>query len=132
MRFHYLFTAAALAAPVALACPAYAAPAPAHHFGDPVKLSDAVTLDPILDARLRWENVDQPATDADAVTMRLRAGFELRHKPSKLALLAEAEGTVAIGKNYNAFPFVIASSQRRTAFSTVADPENIELNRLQL
>lgn len=126
----YLFTVAAIAAPLAVACPALAA-TPAK-FGDPVKLGDGLMLDPIVDARLRWEHVDQPATDADAVTLRLRVGGELKHAASKLALLAEAEGTVALGKNYNAFPFVISTSQRRTAFSTVADPENIELNRLQL
>ncbi len=124
-----LLAAAACAAPIAVACPAYAAEP---KFADPVKVGDGLMLDPILDARLRYEHVDQPATDADAVTLRLRAGFELRHPASKLALLAEAEGTLALGKNYNAFPYVVASSQRRTAFSVIPDPENIELNRLQL
>jgi hypothetical protein len=128
----YLFTAVALAAPLAFACPALAADPPKPKFGDPVKVGDGLMLDPIVEGRLRWENVDQPATDADAVTLRLRVGGELKHAKSKLALLAEAEGTVALGKSYNAFPFVIVSDQRRTAFSTVADPENIELNRLQL
>jgi hypothetical protein len=128
----YLFTAAALAAPIAFACPAFAAAPPPHKFGDPVKVSDDLTIDPIIDGRLRWEAVDQPTTEADAVTLRLRAGFELKHKASKLALLAEAEGNVSFGNHYNAFPFAITSGQRRTQFSTVADPENIELNRLQL
>ena len=124
-----LLAAAACAAPIAVACPAYAAEP---KFADPVKVGDGLMLDPILDARLRYEHVDQPATDADAVTLRLRAGFELRHAASKLALLAEAEGTLALGKDYNAFPYAAASSQRRTAFSVIPDPENIELNRLQL
>lgn len=124
-----LLAAAACAAPIALACPAQAAEP---KFGDPVKVGDGLTLDPIIDARLRYEHVDQPATDADAATLRLRAGFELKHAASKLALLAEAEGTLAIGKDYNAFPFAVASSQRRTAYSAIPDPENIELNRLQL
>jgi hypothetical protein len=128
MRFRILLTAAALAAPIALACPALAAEPAKKHFGDPMSLASDVTLD----ARLRWEHVDQPTTDADAVTVRLRAGFELRHKPSQLALLAEAEGTAALGTRYNAFPFVIASGQRRPQFSTVPDAESIELNRLQL
>ena len=128
----YLLTVAALAAPIAFAHPALAAPPPPHKFGDPVVIGDGLTLDPIVEGRLRWEHVDQPSTDADAVTLRLRLGGELKHAKSHLALLAEAEGTVAIGKNYNAFPFAITSSQRRTQFSTVADPENIELNRLQL
>ncbi len=128
----YLFTVAALAAPIALAQPALAAPAPPHKFGDAIKVGDGLTLDPIIEGRLRWEHVDQPTTDADALTLRLRLGGELKHAKSHLALLAEAEGTVALGKDYNAFPFVVTSAQRRTAFSTVADPENIELNRLQL
>ncbi len=126
-----LLTATALAAPIAFAHPALAAPAEPR-FGDPVKIGDGLTLDPIVDARLRWERVDQPSTDADAVTLRIRGGFEIRHAASHLALLAEAEGTVAPGSNYNAFPFVVASGQRRPQFSTIAEPENIELNRLQL
>jgi hypothetical protein len=66
------------------------------------------------------------------VTLRLRLGGELKHARSHLALLAEAEGTLAIGNNYNAFPYAVATSQRRAQFSVVPDPENIELNRLQL
>jgi hypothetical protein len=128
----YLLTVAALAAPIAFAHPALAASPPPHKFGEPVVIGDGLTLDPIVEGRLRWEHVDQPTTDADAVTMRLRLGGELKHAKSHLSLLAEAEGTVAIGNNYNAFPFAVTSSQRRTAFSVVGDPENIELNRLQL
>jgi Alginate export len=124
MKFKYL-AVAALAAPVALAQPAFAAP------GDPVKVSDTLTIDPIIEGRLRFESVDQPATDADALTMRLRAGAELKHK-SGLSLLAEAEGTLAVIDNYNAFPFAIADSQRRPAYSVVPDPMNVELNRLQV
>jgi hypothetical protein len=124
MKFRYL-AVAVLAAPIALAQPAFAAP------GDPVKVSDTLTIDPIIEGRLRFEGVDQPATDADALTMRLRAGAELKHK-SGLSFLAEGEGTLALIDNYNAFPFPIADSQRRTAYSVVPDPMNIELNRLQV
>lgn len=120
-----LLTATALAASIALAHPALAAP------GDPVKIGSGLTLDPIIDARLRYELVDQPTTNADALTMRMRAGAELKHS-SGLSLLAEAEGTLGIINDYNAFPFVIVDSQRRPAFSVVADPMNVELNRLQL
>ncbi|HMO68570.1 MAG TPA: alginate export family protein [Novosphingobium sp.] len=120
-----LLAATALAAPVALAHPAFAAP------GDPVKLGDGLTLDPIVEARLRYEGVDTPALDADAVTVRLRAGAELRHA-SGLSLLVEGEGTLALGKDYNAFPFPIADSQRRPAFAVVPDPMNIDLNRAQV
>ncbi|MCW1382885.1 alginate export family protein [Novosphingobium sp. KCTC 2891] len=122
-----LLGAAALAAPLALAHPAFAAPAA---FGDPVKVSDDVTIDPILDARLRWENVDTPTKDADAVTLRLRGGFEVKHTPSHLSLLAEAEGTLALGENYNGLGFV--PGKARPAYAAVPDPANVELNRLQI
>jgi hypothetical protein len=128
MRTRILLTAAALAAPIALAQPALAASAP--KFGDPIKVSDTVTFDPIIDARLRWEHVDQPNIDADAVTLRLRAGAEL--KDGGLSLLVEGEGTLAIDNHYNAFPFAVAVGQRRPQYSTIADPENVELNRAQL
>lgn len=124
MKKHYL-AAAVLAAPIALAQPAFAAP------GDPVKIGSGFTLDPIVEGRLRWENVNTPTLDADAVTVRMRAGAELKHA-SGLSFLAEAEGTLAIDEHYNAFPFAIADSQRRTAYAVVADPMNIDLNRLQI
>ncbi|MBV1688591.1 alginate export family protein [Novosphingobium sp. G106] len=125
-----ILTVAALAAPLGFAQPALAAPA-APKFGAPVQVGDGFTLDPIIDARLRWEHVDQPTTDADAVTLRLRAGVELKHV-SGLSLLVEGEGTLAIGADYNAFPFAVAVKQRRPQFSTIPDPENIDLNRAQI
>lgn len=130
MRTRTLLAAAALAAPVGFAHPALATPA-APTFGDPVRISDNLSIDPIVDARLRWEHVDQPATEADAVTLRLRAGAEIRDA-SGFALLVEGEGTLALAGDYNAFPFAVANGQRRPQFSTVPDPENVELNRLQL
>lgn len=122
--------------PVALAfaaAPALAAPAPV--WGAPVDLGDGVTFDPIVDLRLRYEHVDQNiANDADAVTARLRAGAELKFQ--RLSLLAEAEGTLAISNNYNAIPglagFDLTSNQFRPTYPVVADPENVELNRLQV
>ena len=124
MRISHLGAAAALIAPLAIAQPAAATP------GDPVKVSDGLTIDPIIDGRLRYEAVNQNATVADALTMRLRAGAEF--KMHNLSLLAEAEGTLGIVNDYNAFPFAVASRQRRPQYSTVADPMNVELNRLQL
>ena len=117
-------TAAALAAPIAFAHPALAAA------GDPVKIGEGVTIDPQLEARLRYETVDTPLLDATAVTLRARAGIELA--VGKFALLAEGEGTVALEDNYNAFPFAIVSSQRRTRHAVIPDPQTGELNRLQL
>lgn len=123
----YILTAALLASPVALAHPAFAAGA---KIGDPVRVADGVTIDPIIEGRLRYENVDTPTLDADALTARLRAGAEV--KSGGFAFLAEAEGTLALANEYNAFPFIIADGQRRPGHAVVADPMNVELNRLQL
>jgi hypothetical protein len=134
MKSKLLFTAAALAAPLAIAQPALAAPA---KFGDPVAIGADVSIDPIFDARLRWEHVDQPTTEADAVTLRIRAGAEFKHVPSHLALLVESEATLGIDNHYNAYPGNLGltnppASQLRPGYSVVADAENLELNRLQL
>jgi hypothetical protein len=89
-------------------------------------LGQTVTVKPLIDARLRYEQVEQAplAADAEAVTVRIRAGFEA--KASDFAFLAEAEGTLAIVEDYN------SGLNGKTGFPLVADPENIELNRLQL
>lgn len=133
MKFRYL-AAAACAAPFAFAHPA-SAETP-KKFGDPVTVGEGLTLDPILDVRLRWEHVETPnlpaTDDADAVTFRVRSGIELKHAPSHLSFLAEGEATLGIDNSYNAFPYVIANSQRRPGFDVVPDAQNIELNRLQV
>jgi Alginate export len=121
----FLLAATVCAASIALAHPALAAP------GDPVKIGDGVTLDPIIDSRLRYESVDTPTLEADALTLRMRAGAELKFA-SGLSFLAEGEGTLALSEDYNAFPFAITNSQRRPTFAVVADPMNVELNRLQV
>lgn len=127
MKYRTLAALAASPLVLGVAQPAVAA---SPKFGDPVKVSDTLTIDPIVDARLRYESVDQPVTEAEAVTLRLRAGAEARFQ--SLSFLVEGEGTLAIGQDYNAFPFAVASSQRRPAFSVVPDPMNVELNRAQL
>jgi hypothetical protein len=118
---------AVVASALAAAVPAHAKP------GDPVPVSGDLTIDPIIEGRLRYEHVDQDdlGLKADAVTMRLRAGAEFKF--NHLSLLAEGEGTLAIDDNYNAFPFAVpGSSQGRIGHSVVPDPQNVELNRLQL
>jgi alginate export protein len=93
--------------------------------------SDRLQLRPLIDARSRYENVDQPTLDAEAVTFRLRAGFE--GSIGHFSLLAEGEGTIALGDEYNAFPFALpGDNQSRPGHSVIADPESAELNRLQL
>jgi len=107
---------------LAWGCPALAAT------GDPVPIGDGVTLDPIFAARLRYETVDQDniAASADALTARMRAGLEL--KASGFFVLGEAEGTLAIVKDYND----TIPGNGIEPFPTVGDPENVELNRLQV
>jgi hypothetical protein len=87
--------------------------------------ADEITVKPLLDLRLRYENVDQPVTNADAVTMRMRTGVELSHK-SGFSLLAEGEATLGIVNDYN------STTNGKITRSVVADPQNVELNRLQL
>ncbi|MEZ5687698.1 MAG: alginate export family protein [Caenibius sp.] len=102
----------------------------AQSWGGPMDVGDGVTLDPIIDARLRYEHVEQDnsTADADALTLRLRAGAEL--KAGDFSILAEGEATGAIVNDYNAFPFAGESQNR--PYSVVADPENVELNRAQI
>jgi hypothetical protein len=130
MNVRHFLRGAALALPLALpllALPELAFAAP----GDPIPLGDGWSFDPIIDGRLRYENVDTPTRDADAVTMRLRAGFEVKQQQG-FSFLAEGEGLLALDTHYNAFPFAAPSHQVRPQYAVVADPENVELNRLQL
>ena len=89
-------------------------PALAQSWSGPKEIGDGVTLDPIIDARLRYEHVDQDnaVEEADALTLRLRAGAEL--KAGEVSLLVEGEGTFALLDDYNAFPFA-AEHQNRPA-----------------
>jgi hypothetical protein len=106
----------------ATATPAFAAP------GDPIALSDDFSLDILANARLRYETVDQDNVlqNADAVTLRGRVGVELAAKGFKL--LAEGEGTAALVDDYND----TIPGNGLEPYSVVADPESLELNRLQL
>ncbi|WP_242147219.1 alginate export family protein [Sphingomonas sp. BAUL-RG-20F-R05-02] len=89
-------------------------------------LADPIDLKPLIDARLRYEHVEQAplAKDADALTARIRAGFEA--KSGDFALFAESEATLAIDPAYN------SGVNGKAAYPLVADPQNVELNRLQL
>jgi hypothetical protein len=118
---------------VGLATPALADTAPTR-FGDPVSIGDGVTFDPMLDARLRWEDVDATTKSADAVTLRTRLGFEVKDTHSHLSFLAEAVGTVALDKDYSAFPYAVpaANTQYRPTLATIADPQTLGLNRVQV
>jgi hypothetical protein len=88
--------------------------------------ANAQDIKPLADARLRYEHVDQDglSRNANAVTLRLRGGLELVSKD--WSLLAEGEGTAALGDRYD------SGLNGKSSFPIVADPENIELNRFQL
>lgn len=92
----------------------------------PIPVGDGLTLTPSMDTRIRYEAVDQPATDADAVTIRVRPGIALATS-SGFSALIEGEGTLAIVDHYRDAPFAPVNG-----YSVVPDPQNIELNRIQL
>src|SRR5207247_7494074 len=85
-----------------------------------------VTVKPLLDLRLRWENVDQDgiAKDANAVTLRARTGAEVTL--GDFRLLGEAESTMPFVERY------FSGLNGKTKFPLIADPGNFELNRFQL
>jgi hypothetical protein len=80
---------------------------------------------PILNMRLRYENVDQDGIprEAHALTLRTRFGYQTDVYRGFSALL-EGENVVAIGtERFN------DTINRRTQFPVVADPDAIELNQ---
>lgn len=85
-----------------------------------------VTLKPLGEARLRYEQVDQDGitADADALTLRLRAGVEA--KAGRWSALVEGQGNLAVVDGY--FDGLHGAATR----PLVADPENIALARAQL
>jgi hypothetical protein len=94
--------------------------------GSTPALADEIKLKPLVDARLRYESVDQVplVKDASAVTARIRAGVEA--KTGSFAFLVEAEGMLAISEKYN------SGVNGKTLYPVVADPQNVELNRAQI
>jgi hypothetical protein len=92
---------------------------------------ERVELRPLLEARSRYENVDQGEIDAQALTLRLRAGVEALHGP--WSLLAEGEGTIDLVDTYHPYPFPNpGTGQSGPVRAVIPDPPNIEVNRLQL
>lgn len=114
------------AAVMAMACSGTGALA--QQIGKPVEIAEGVMLDPIIDLNMRYEHVAQDgiANDADALTLRLRLGTEL--KAHGFSFLAEGEGTAALADRYND----TLPGNGIEPYPVVADPESIELNRLQL
>lgn len=104
-----------------LAGPALLAPAAA-------SADECDGVDPMLDARYRFETVDQDGfdRDADASTLRLRLGLEAAFNCS-LDGFIEFEDVRAIGPDdYN------STANGKGQYPVVADPEETELNRAWL
>jgi len=82
--------------------------------------------DILFDSRLRYEGVSQDGLDdATAVTLRARLGWQSPEK-SGFRLLIEGEAVVALVDDYN------DTIHGPARYPVVADPEAVELNRLQL
>jgi hypothetical protein len=86
-------------------------------------------IKPIIDTRIRMENVDQDGLpeDARALTLRARLGFETG-KAWNTSLLLEGEAVVPIQNDYRPDPAVPV----KAAYPVVPDPEAYEINRFQL
>ena len=81
----------------------------------------------IVDARLRYEFVDQAgfADEAEALTLRTRLGYETPAWNGFKALV-EAENVTALTDRYN------STTNGQVSYPTVLDPEATELNRAQI
>jgi hypothetical protein len=106
---------------------ALSAPAAAKD-GDPVEIGEGATLDLTLNGRLRYETVEQAGLpdDAEALTLRLRFGSEIKFLD--VSFLGEVESTRAFVGDYND----TLPGNGIEPVPVVADPENIEINRLQV
>ncbi len=84
-------------------------------------------IQPIFNARLRYEGVDQTGFDetADALTYRLRVGFETG-EVADTKFLIEFDHIDDLIDDFN------STINGKTQFPVVADPNATELNRLQL
>lgn len=98
--------------------------------GDKGSLAQALlATQPLVDIRLRHEEVEQTgiASNADANTLRARLGAETGGFLGT-RLLAEGEAMVPLDQDYRPDNAVATHTQ----YPVVADPENYVLNRLQL
>jgi len=81
----------------------------------------------ILNSRLRVETVDQDgfANDAEAITLRTRFGYQTGESEG-FSFLIEGENVLHLVDDFN------STTNGNAGFPVVADPEETELNRLQL
>lgn len=86
----------------------------------------AQTIKPLAEARLRYEQADQAglASDANALTLRVRAGVQASHGP--LTALVEAQGNLAIAGDH------CDGLHGAATRPLIADPQNVAISRAQL
>lgn len=89
-------------------------------------LPAAAQIKPLAEARLRYEQVEQDGLplDADALTMRVRAGVQATQGP--LTGLVEAQGNLTVAGDY------YDGLQGIATRPLVADPQNVAIYRAQL
>ena len=89
-------------------------------------MAQDIKLKPLIDARLRYETVDQAGLprDAEAATIRVRSGVQASSGP--LSAIVEMQGTLALVGDY--YDGLHGAATR----PLIADPQNIALYRAQL
>jgi hypothetical protein len=92
----------------------------------PVWAQETIKVAPNVDARLRYESVEQAgfADNAEALTLRVRPGVTLGE--GEWTALVEGEATLAVIGRYN------DGTNGKTGYPLIVDPRNVELNRAQL
>jgi hypothetical protein len=86
-----------------------------------------IKFKPLLETRLRLENVEQaglPTDESTAVTIRVRAGGIISRK--RMSVLFEAQGTLALDDDY--YDGLHGAATR----PLIGDPENVAIHRAQL
>ena len=117
---------------IAACCVAVISAAPAVWADDLGPITAAIEqTKPLVDVRLRYENVEQTPFlhDADAATLRARLGFETG-KIWGTSLLAEGDFMMPLDSRYNSTTFNTPKNAN-AVYPVVADPEDYSLNRLQ-
>jgi len=89
-------------------------------------MAQDISLKPLIDARLRYENVDQAGLpkDAEATTIRIRSGVQASSGP--LSAIVQVQGMLALTGDY--YDGLHGAATR----PLIADPQNIALYRAQL
>jgi hypothetical protein len=116
-----MLTLRTLSLAIAGACLAFASSARAADAAPPAAKSGLT-----FEARLRGESVDDAAfaNQADAITLRMRLGYRTPVKSAWSGYIEIENTSHWFGERFN------SSANGRTAYPTIADPDNTELNQL--